>query len=180
MQTPFTKLVSAFNKIYNIDFVGAEIGVRYGANAVNMLQNIKLKKLYLVDSFEEYVDNDGMRFTQEVQDAEFLVMKINISGYPIAEIIKKSSEEAIKTFEDESLDFVYIDGAHDYKNVKKDLEWGKKVKHGGIIGGHDYDPLSIEVIQAVNEYIIENEYKIIVLEPRDGDKNGVEWAIIKT
>lgn len=39
----------------------------------------------------------------------------------------------------ESLDFVYLDGAHDYPYVKGELEdiWSK-VRIGGIIAGHDY------------------------------------------
>jgi hypothetical protein len=42
------------------------------------------------------------------------------------------------TYEDESLDFVFIDGDHRYEHVKADIEaWWPKVKPGGYIGGHD-------------------------------------------
>lgn len=48
------------------------------------------------------------------------------------------SIEASKLFEDESLDFVFIDGAHDYESVKQDLEhWYPKIKTGGWLGGDD-------------------------------------------
>lgn len=54
-------------------------------------------------------------------------------------IITKTSMEALKDFDDESLDFVYIDGNHELKFVIEDLvEWTKKVKKGGVISGHDY------------------------------------------
>jgi hypothetical protein len=47
--------------------------------------------------------------------------------------------EAVKDFEDESLDFVYIDGHHGFKWVTEDIfEWSKKVRKGGIVSGHDY------------------------------------------
>ena len=54
-------------------------------------------------------------------------------------IIKKYSVEAAQDIADESLDFVYIDAAHDYENVLKDLEaWTPKVRIGGIVSGDDF------------------------------------------
>jgi hypothetical protein len=50
------------------------------------------------------------------------------------------SVEASKLYENESLDFVFIDGAHDYQSVKEDIEhWFPKVKRGGYIAGDDYN-----------------------------------------
>jgi len=38
-----------------------------------------------------------------------------------------------------SVDFVYLDGAHDYKNVKKELEpYWQMLRVGGVLAGHDY------------------------------------------
>ena len=55
------------------------------------------------------------------------------------ELIRKTSMEAVKDFEDNSLDFVYIDGDHRYANVLEDIiEWSKKVRSGGVVSGHDY------------------------------------------
>ncbi len=49
------------------------------------------------------------------------------------------SEEASKLFEPESLDFVLVDGAHDYNSVCKDIcLWWWKIKRGGVIAGDDY------------------------------------------
>ena len=42
-------------------------------------------------------------------------------------------------FSDGTLDFVYIDGNHNFKNVANDIvEWSKKVRVGGIVSGHDF------------------------------------------
>ena len=47
--------------------------------------------------------------------------------------------DAVKLIADEMLDFVYIDGNHEFTSEANDIhEWGKKVKVGGIIAGHDY------------------------------------------
>jgi hypothetical protein len=65
------------------------------------------------------------------------------------EKIKLSSEEASKMFENESLDFVYIDGDHSIKGIETDLNcWYPKIKSSGIISGHDYT--MFDVGQAVN------------------------------
>ena len=39
---------------------------------------------------------------------------------------------------DHSLDFVFLDASHEYKDVKDDIEhWLPKVKIGGTLGGDD-------------------------------------------
>ena len=53
--------------------------------------------------------------------------------------IRNNSIEAARCFEDESLDFVFIDASHEYEDVKKDIQvWLPKVKKNGILAGHDY------------------------------------------
>ena len=48
------------------------------------------------------------------------------------------SKDAINDIE-ETLDFVYIDGNHDYEFVKNDIEiYYAHLKKGGVIGGHDF------------------------------------------
>lgn len=60
------------------------------------------------------------------------------------------SVEAAKTFADASVDFVYIDGWHDYESVRNDIAaWRPKVKKGGTIAGHDC--IRKEVARAVTE-----------------------------
>ena len=51
----------------------------------------------------------------------------------------KNSYDAVRSIEEKEIDFVFIDAAHDYESVKKDiLAWLPKVKKTGIIAGHDY------------------------------------------
>ena len=47
--------------------------------------------------------------------------------------------QAVKTVDDGTLDFVFIDADHSYEGAKQDIAaWYPKVKKGGWIGGHDY------------------------------------------
>ncbi len=74
--------------------------------------------------------------------------------------------EAVEDFADGSLDFVYIDGNHQFKYVADDIcEWSRKVRRGGVISGHDYiftNPRTqagiCHVIYVVNAYT--QAYKI--------------------
>jgi hypothetical protein len=53
--------------------------------------------------------------------------------------IKGLSEDAVKQFQDESIDVVFIDMCHLYECVKEDLQlWYPKVKYNGYIAGHDW------------------------------------------
>jgi hypothetical protein len=65
--------------------------------------------------------------------------------------IRMTSLEACKLYNDESLDFVFIDGAHDYDSVRLDvLFWLPKVKTGKFLGGHDFSaPQVREAIESV-------------------------------
>jgi SAM-dependent methyltransferase len=52
--------------------------------------------------------------------------------------IELPSVEAAQLFAAESLDFVFIDAAHDYESVRADVRaWYSKVKPGGVIAGDD-------------------------------------------
>lgn len=72
-------------------------------------------------------------------------------------IIKNYSIIAAKEFEDNSLDWVYIDAAHHYKAVLNDLNaWMPKIKIGGYLCGDDFlinTVHSYGVIEAVHEFL---------------------------
>lgn len=70
-------------------------------------------------------------------------------------LIRKTSMEALEDFEDNSLDFVYIDANHDFLNFIKDLHyWMKKVRPGGIISGHDFAYFSYKKFNHVKRALI--------------------------
>ena len=76
----------------------------------------------------------------------------------VVKLIKGHSQDAVKNYEDESIDFCFIDGSHEYEDVKADiLAYLPKVKKGGILSGHDYDSIWAGVIQAVDEILVNVE-----------------------
>jgi len=66
-----------------------------------------------------------------------------MSKYNNYKLITKTSDEAIKEIADQPVvhcfDVVYIDGMHQYAQVKKDiLNYRVVVNRGGFVTGHDY------------------------------------------
>lgn len=119
--------------LYDYGFrVGVEIGTDRGGYGVTLCK--AGLKMYGVDPFVQYDEykREGMYATHEKEAVE------NLKGYDYT-IIKKFSMDALDDFEDNSLDFVYIDGNHTLPYISADIfGWERKIKRGGIISGHDY------------------------------------------
>lgn len=116
---------------------GVEIGVERGLYSEVLCQSIPGLQLSSIDmwqtypAYREHVHQDKLdRFYAEAQT--------RLAPYN-TQLIKAFSVDASREFEDGSLDFVYIDAAHDFLNVTQDLyHWSRKVRVGGIIAGHDF------------------------------------------
>lgn len=64
--------------------------------------------------------------------------------------VRMTSLEAANQYEDNSIDFIMIDGEHSYEAVKADiLAWLPKMKNGGVMTGDD--AFSMEVRKAAQE-----------------------------
>ena len=132
--------------------VGAEVGVMDGRNSENICKRIPNVKLYCIDMWDTIERKYG-KFSTDRAANNFEQAKKRMNGFN-AHFIKGSSMEVVKQFEDESLDFVYIDANHEYDFVMQDIiEWSKKVKIGGIVSGHDYyRTRGMGVVPAVDSY----------------------------
>lgn len=142
------------NRLQLIESIGTEFpngkGVEVGTFKGEFSKEImKLwgGTLYMVDVWlplnnEEY--NDSTNNGNFQKGAIFGSAIDNISGYENRAImIRANSEKASEIFEDESLDFVYIDANHAYDYVVQDIQlWYTKVKPGGFLCGHDYIDLN--------------------------------------
>ena len=146
------------------NLVGVEIGVHDGWHALDLMENLPVDKLYLIDpykSYEDYYESIGNpRKTQGALNERMKVAQKILRKYgDRVKFIRKLSDDAVGDFKDESLDFIYIDGNHQYEFAKKDVEnYYPKVKKGGVIGGDDYthspetESERFGVFNAVNEF----------------------------
>lgn len=138
------------NEIERGHFV--EIGTCFGKSssymAVMIANSKKEIRFDTIDTFEGSPSEiDGKQSFFKTRDVYKEAME-NLKDLPV-NIIKGDSIKMSKKYKNKSLDFVFIDGAHDFKSVSNDIkEWKKKVKNGGYIGGHDYD--NKNVFKAVN------------------------------
>ena len=122
-----------------LDFkIGVEVGVAAGEYSETLCEANPQIKLYGVDPWLPYRGyRDYTRtstFSRLYEDA-----KRRLDGRSNYEFIKEFSMDALKRFEDNSLDFVYIDANHQDPYVGQDIAaWHEKVRPGGILAGHDY------------------------------------------
>lgn len=159
IQGAFTFLELYNNMVQKFDnAIFVEIGVWKGKSTIYMAEKImetrKNIQLWAVDIFE---GNTGMANGQDKIPGNILqVYYKNIE--PVKEYIHTivgNSTEVHSQFQDENIDFIFIDGDHRYEAVKKDLKgWFPKLKIGGVIAGHDYNEPSCGVRQAVDEFFL--------------------------
>lgn len=116
---------------------GAEIGVARGEFSEELCQAISGLQLLCVDAWSHY---EGYRDTvsQARFDGMYAETIERLRPYP-ANVVKAFSTEAAALVKDGSLDFVFIDAAHDFYHVTQDIAfWSPKVRRGGIVAGHDW------------------------------------------
>ena len=126
--------------------IGVEIGVDRGEYSEVLCKANPNLRLFGVDPYQlsayEPVINPqqaGIHVNQEGFEGNYEQATTRLKPYPNYRLVRSYSMDALKLFEDDSLDFVYIDANHDFPNFINDLhEWLKKVKTGGIMSGHDY------------------------------------------
>ena len=124
--------------------VGCEIGVAGGQNIKHILENCPhIRKMFGVDSYSDASwDMSDINLNSEFKGVEGLFKEVNsmLSQFgDRAKLIRKFSKDACKDFEDESLDFIFIDGSHEFEDCYNDIiNWYPKVKKNGVIMGHDW------------------------------------------
>jgi predicted O-methyltransferase YrrM len=129
--------------------VFVEVGCWMGKSAVFMAEMIKQsgKKIHFfaVDIWEDF-EQEGQ--THCAPYGEFLKNMAPLKEF--IHIIKADSAKAAELFDDNSIDFLFIDANHQYEYVKSDINsWMSKVR--GVMAGHDYDWPGVK--QAVTELL---------------------------
>ena len=162
--------------VHELDFkVGVEVGVQRGMYSEIICKANPQMKVYGVDPWRMYPTAKATETRtadatpQKDVDGWYQDTLRRMAIYPNYQIIKESSMMGVKKFEDNSIDFVYIDADHGYNFVMEDIsEWYKKLRKGGIISGHDYytikEPRALmHVKKAVNDFVRKNQIKPLII-----------------
>tara|TARA_B100000035_G_scaffold283599_1_gene265926 strand:+ start:1310 stop:1846 length:537 start_codon:yes stop_codon:yes gene_type:complete len=146
--------------------LGAELGVQKGFNFKYLIENKPDLCLHGIDIWSEKevrwdgTESENLQFQPDSINSEFLEDLQEWGKQYKGRVFfhRHFTSYAHKFFNDNELDFVFIDAGHEYEDVKEDIScWYPKIKKGGYMLGHDIN--QIQVRRAVREKF-ENNWNI--------------------
>jgi len=141
---------------------GAELGVLKGDTFLHLLRTCPHLRLIGVDTWApDYSQEDrraegGRTYADHPLEGYYKAIRAALAAEGLADramLKRTTTQSAARSIKNSSLDFVFIDADHTYEGVAADIDgWQRKVRPGGMILGHDYNPRDFPgVVQAVNE-----------------------------
>ncbi len=126
-----------------------EIGAYTGISTRTMALASPTSKVVTIDPFSDpaYINQDVLN--------EFIQ---NTTGLDV-ELVVTTSDNAFNMW-NKPIDFLHIDGLHDYEQVKRDLRWIKFIKKGGVVFIHDY---TAPTLPGVKKAVDESGYKFKIV-----------------
>ena len=146
-------------ELYGNDFkyIGLDLFEKSNENKSEIIPNTNfsnpLKKIYF-----RYIKRQDPYSIEAVQDL-LLKFKDNVS------LIKGNSNNILKKIDMTKINYVFLDGGHDYKTVKNDLDCCSEViDNNGTILCDDYNlSYAPGVKKAIDEFVKKNNYKCEIL-----------------
>jgi hypothetical protein len=145
-----------------------ELGVHKGDSLFSMAQSCNdlncKTTLYGIDHWKG--DSQAGKVDDEIFSNVFNISK---NYFKNVTLIKSSFDDALKSFDDDSLDIIHIDGYHSYEASKNDFEsWIPKLKEDGVLLMHDVFSLNDDfgVVDFWNE--IKREFTTVEFEHSQG------------
>jgi hypothetical protein len=164
---------SALASVLPAGSIGCELGVWRGDHAADLLRNVRPRELHLVDNWSWPKGLDPQAETERIRarfHAEIAAGQVYVHAMSFADFLA--------SVPDRSIDWIYVDGAHTYTEVARDVwqAWSK-VRVGGILCGHDFairpGVWGTGVCRAVLELIQNRAGTMVALS---NEKLG-DWAI---
>jgi hypothetical protein len=143
------------------DSVGVEVGVFTAQWSSRVLGGTNVGKIYQIDPYKNFPDKeyrDGVNYRSDL-DSIFKTAQNNLSKYKGRyEFLRGTSDDFIQKFDDNSLEFVFIDGNHMFEYAKHDIElWYPKVKKGGLLIGDDFVDMILKQNQYGERFVLQAE-----------------------
>lgn len=119
---------------------GVEVGTEYGEYAEVLATAIGSSFTHPLICVDPYLSYSDYREHKSQLKLDTIYAQARERLLPLGvKILRLTSVEAATHFENNSLDWVYLDGNHSLPYVIADLHaWVPKVRRGGIVSGHDY------------------------------------------
>ena len=162
--------------------IGVELGVARGDFSKIMQSSKKFKTIIGIDCYDEKPFHEHSHDISQYKKA-VTRMGIFSNNY---KILRMRFEEALDLFDDNSLDFLYVDGyAHSGQNGGETIfDWYSKVKIGGVIAGDDYHEDWPLTIKAVDEFVKQTTSKLYVTKYFENEitktySDYPSWLVIK-
>jgi hypothetical protein len=129
-----------------------EIGVHQGFFARQLLERWHGKTFVGIDPWCENIEGYGPDQTETLPDydtgrgafshnprvQDMLIACGKLDGFKTDVVLMRTTSRSAAHLLHDGLDMVYIDGNHESKYVREDLElWWPKIKVGGLCAGHD-------------------------------------------
>lgn len=135
--------------------VGIELGVASGIFSARMVNSGKFAVFFGVDVYGD------IHNTNQYKDA---LRRVGLMA-PY-KLLRMTFEEAFDLFDDETFDFIYVDGyAHTGEEGGQTLiKWYKKLKVGGVMAGDDYHEDWPLVQWAVNDFVQQLGVQLMVTD----------------
>jgi hypothetical protein len=130
--------------------VCAEVGVHLGDFSQQILAEVHPRELHLIDpwkyeaseTYAESLYGGAQGGSQATMDERYAGVRARFRREIAARRVvvhRATSEEAVRAFPDGYLDWVYIDGNHQYEFARQDLAlFAAKLRPGGFLTGDDY------------------------------------------
>ena len=148
--------------LYNIHgkefkYIGLDLFDENDENKDEIIPNTKFSNP-LKTFFFKYIKRQNPYSLEAVKDLLYK-FKDNIH------LIKGNSNKILSKIEMKKIDYVFLDGGHEYKTVKNDLECCKEViLNNGVVLCDDYDlSYAPGVKKAIDEFVENNNFKSSLL-----------------
>lgn len=136
-----------------------------GVEIINSQKCITVDAIDTWEGSEEHLNVESPFYEPLLKQKDGLYNHFLKNIEPLKQIIRPvrmNSVDAAQTYDNSSLDFVFVDASHDYENVIKDIRaWLPKIKVNGVLAGHDiiHPPVKQAVIDEFKEdfHVHENE-----------------------